>query len=101
MKNKIFITAKPRSGKTTAIKEMLYKIGIERCKGFYTEEIVRENKRIGFRIKTLNGREGISASVDSKIEPGHGKYGLDIETFEELCLILHDTLDAYLLFMLI
>ncbi|KDR96407.1 nucleoside-triphosphatase [Peptoclostridium litorale DSM 5388] len=86
MKNKIFITAKPGSGKTTAIKEIVSQIGIEKCKGFYTEEIRKNQKRAGFKIKTLDGREGILASTDSKSGLRHGKYGLDIETFEELCL---------------
>lgn len=86
MKNKIFITAKPGSGKTTAIKEIVSQIGIEKCKGFYTEEIRKNHKRTGFKIKTLDGREGIMASTDSKSELRHGKYGLDIKTFEELCL---------------
>jgi nucleoside-triphosphatase len=86
MKNKIFITAKPRSGKSTAIKEIVSQIGIDKCKGFYTEEIRKNNKRIGFRIKTLDGKEGILASLDSKSELRYGRYGLNIETFEELCL---------------
>ena len=38
MRNKIFITAKPGSGKTTAIKKIVSQIGVENCKGFYTEE---------------------------------------------------------------
>jgi len=64
MKNKLFITGKPGSGKSTAVKEIVSRIAIERCKGFYTEEIRKYGKRIGFRIKMIDGREGILASLD-------------------------------------
>ena len=86
LKNKIFITAKPRTGKSTAIKKVVDLVGKENCYGFFTEEIRVNGKREGFKIITMDGREGILASTSSESEVRLGRYGLDLATFEELCL---------------
>ena len=86
MSNKVFITAKPRTGKSTAIDKIIDLIGKENCSGFYTEEIRVDGRREGFKIFTLDGREGILASTSSESEVRLGKFGIELETFEELCL---------------
>ncbi|QOR35180.1 AAA family ATPase [Clostridium sp. 'deep sea'] len=86
MKKKIFITAKPRTGKSTAIKKVVDLIGKENCYGFYTEEIRIDGKREGFKIITMDGREGILASTRSESKVRLSRYGLELDTFEELCI---------------
>lgn len=64
MENKIknlFITGLPRTGKTTLIKEIIKKFPLA-IKGFFTEEIVDQQKeRLGFRIVNTNNQSGLFA----------------------------------------
>ncbi len=86
MINKIFITAKPRTGKSTAIRKIVDLLGKENCSGFLTEEIRVDGCREGFRIITLDGREGVLASTSSNSLNRLGRYGIELERFEELCI---------------
>ncbi|MCH4891315.1 hypothetical protein EZV73_27340 [Acidaminobacter sp. JC074] len=52
-------------GKSTAIRKIVDLLGRENCTGFFTEEIKVAGKREGFKIVTLDGREGILASTSS------------------------------------
>lgn len=60
-KTNILITGKPRTGKTTLVKRLVESLRRVRAGGFYTEEITRNNIRQGFKIVTLDGKEGILA----------------------------------------
>lgn len=69
-------------------KKIIDLLGKENCIGFYTEEI-RDSEtcqRTGFMIKTLSGKQAVLASTffDSKLKIG--KYGVNIEEFEKICL---------------
>jgi nucleoside-triphosphatase len=87
MGNAYLLTGKPRVGKTTIIKHIVAKIGSQHCGGFYTEEILDETKadpRIGFRLRTLAGQEGILAHqyLDG---PYHlGRYGIDLTCLQTI-----------------
>jgi len=82
----IFISGRPGAGKTTLIKEVVHQLGIK-AGGFYTEEIrKREKGRVGFRIKTLDGKRGILASVDITSPYKVGKYKVNLEDFERVAL---------------
>jgi nucleoside-triphosphatase len=41
---------------------------------------------VGFRLKTLNGREGILAHVDSDSPYRVSKYGVEVKTFEDIAV---------------
>jgi len=86
LKRKIFLTAKPRTGKSTAIKKIVEFLGKENCYGFYTEEIRVNGIREGFKIITMDGREGVFASTTSNSKIRLSRYGLDMDTFENLCI---------------
>ena len=60
MKKNIFLTGPPSSGKTTIIKKVIKKLGLP-ANGFYTEEERAAGKRLGFLMKTLDGRTGYLA----------------------------------------
>lgn len=51
----IFLTGAPSSGKTTVIKNFLLKMPVS-ANGFYTEEERKGGKRIGFLMRTIDGK---------------------------------------------
>jgi len=79
----IFITGKPGCGKTTLIKESLKELKIS-AQGFFTEEIREKGKRVGFKIKTLNQKEGILAHRNLKTQFRVSKYGVNLKDLEEI-----------------
>jgi nucleoside-triphosphatase len=84
MKHAYLLTGKPQSGKTTTIKTLIERIGIEHCGGFYTEEIRVRETRVGFRLVTLDGQTGIFAHVNSKSSFRIGRYGVNLGCLESL-----------------
>ena len=80
------LTGKPRIGKTGVIKKIIENIGREYCGGFYTEEIHaaddRDDKRMGFRLVTLDGCDGILAHVSFESPFRLGRYGINLECLE-------------------
>jgi len=79
----IFITGKPGCGKTTLIKEISEKLK-PKIFGFYTEEIREKEKRVGFKIKTLDKKEGILAHIKFKSRYKVGKYKVNLKDLEEI-----------------
>ena len=105
MKEKIlFITGKPRSGKSTLVKRIIEKLPSRRISGIITPEFREGEIRKGFLIQDLrSGGEEILASVDIKSEQRVGKYGVNVdginrivdkflESFKEADLIVLDEL---------
>lgn len=80
---KILITGSPGCGKTTAIKEIVQNLRGLKIRGFYTEEIRENRRRVGFRWSFFDGNSGILAHVQSKAPAKVGKYGVNVEDFEE------------------
>ena len=79
----IFITGKPGCGKTTLIKEISKELK-PKIFGFYTEEIREKEKRVGFKIKTLDKKEGILAHIKFKSKYQVGKYKVNLKDLEEI-----------------
>ena len=79
----IFITGRPGCGKTTLIKEILEELNLN-AGGFYTLEIREKGLRKGFKIITLEGKEGILAHVNIKSPYKVSKYGVNIKDLEEI-----------------
>jgi nucleoside-triphosphatase len=86
---KVFITGRPHSGKSVILEkaiELLKQKGLK-VGGFITPEIVEDSSRVGFSVKDVySGEMGILASVDFKIGPRLGKYGIAVEEFERVAL---------------
>lgn len=78
------ITALPRTGKTTIIMKLIEILGRDNCIGFYSEEIISDNERVGFQVVTLNGRCEVFAHVDLNSEIKCGRYGVDIAVLEDV-----------------
>ncbi|MFH1379570.1 MAG: nucleoside-triphosphatase [bacterium] len=80
---KVFIAGSVGVGKTTLIKELMLQhkdvVG-----GFYTDEIKDDGRRRGFKIVSLDGREGLFSSKGMKTAHKYGKYGVDLSVLEAI-----------------
>lgn len=85
MKKHIALTGKPGVGKTTVIKKIVPLLGTS-AGGFFTEEIRVMARRMGFRIVTLDGSEGVMAHVDCNSNYKVGKYRIDLASFERIAV---------------
>ncbi|WP_051004444.1 nucleoside-triphosphatase [Paenibacillus sp. OSY-SE] len=75
------------------IKKLINDIGLDICGGFYTEEITNSSNRIGFRCVSINGESVEIANVESPSKTRIGRYGIDVEKFENFAIkILQDAL---------
>ena len=83
MVKNLFITGKPGSGKTTLIKEVCLPV-MDRVGGFYTEEMTESGSRLGFVLKTFDGREGVLAKKGMKSSYKFNKYGIDGHVLEDI-----------------
>jgi len=80
----ILLTGKPGIGKTTIIKTLARRLAGFEPKGFYTEEVRGSGRRIGFMLRTLDGREaGLLAHIDIRSPWRVGRYGVAMEKFDE------------------
>jgi len=84
MKHAYLLTGKPGIGKTTTIKALIERIGVEHCGGFYTEEIRVQETRVGFRLVTVDGQTGIFAHIKSESPLRIGHYGVNLDCLESL-----------------
>ncbi|HID31790.1 MAG TPA: AAA family ATPase [bacterium (Candidatus Stahlbacteria)] len=82
---KFFLTGRPRSGKTTLFLKIIKDLDIIPS-GFYTEEIRKMGVRIGFRIRTFDGRQGILALTTRPTGYKVGKYYVDLDTFDRMAI---------------
>ena len=78
---KVLLTGRPGCGKTTLVKRVVKNLS-QRAAGFYTEEIRDRGVRVGFRLVTLDGDEGVLAHVDFETPERLGKYGVDLSVLE-------------------
>ncbi len=84
-KRTIFLTGAPSSGKTTVIKKVIE--GLDHpANGFYTEEERVDGKRVGFLMKTLDGKKGYLAHQDIKSDFHIRRYGVSIENIEGIAV---------------
>ena len=82
----ILLTGSPGIGKTTAIVKIIESLGIEDLGGFISQEIRVGGARTGFSIRTLDGFEGILASIKLQKGPRVGKYLVSVENIETIAI---------------
>jgi nucleoside-triphosphatase len=83
MKQVYLLTGIPGTGKTSLIKQAVAEMG-DKAGGFYTEEIRSQGIRKGFRLVTLDGQSAILAHVKSQSRYRVGKYGVDIDSLDQV-----------------
>ena len=84
-KKNIFLTGAPSSGKTTVIRKVVQNLGFP-ANGFYTEEERVAGRRIGFLMRTLDGRKGYLAHQDIRSQFPIRRYGVSIENIETIAV---------------
>jgi nucleoside-triphosphatase len=84
-KKNLFLTGAPSSGKTTVIKKVIRGMPLP-ANGFYTEEERIAGKRVGFVMKTLDGRKGYLAHQDIRSDFHIRRYGVSIENIETIAV---------------
>ena len=85
MKKNIFLTGAPSSGKTTVVKKLIKALE-KPANGFYTEEKKEDSRRVGFSMKTIDGKEGYLAHQDIDSEFHIRRYGVSIENIENIAV---------------
>jgi len=71
-------------GKTTVLRRLAEHLGDWRLAGFYTLEIRREGRRLGFRAVSFDDREWVIAHVTFSGPQRVGKYGVDVAAIDDL-----------------
>ena len=96
LKKNIFLTGAPSSGKTTVIKKLIGRL-THPVSGFYTEEERMDGKRVGFLMKTVDGKKGYLAHQDIRSELHIRRYGVSLENIETIAVpsIEHHTLRPF------
>jgi nucleoside-triphosphatase len=85
LKKNIFLTGAPSSGKTTVIKKVISRLP-HPAAGFYTEEERVAGKRVGFVMKTIEGKSGYLAHQDIQSDFHIRRYGVSIENIETVAV---------------
>ncbi len=86
MKQKNFlVTGPPRCGKSTLIERIVSEIHMP-ITGFFTREIMEKTRRVGFRIVTLHGEEGMLAHEPIRSKFRVGKYGVNLDDMERIAV---------------
>jgi nucleoside-triphosphatase len=79
------LTGLPGCGKTTLVRRVIERLGVLRMAGFYTQELLGDDgRRVGFEAIGLHGDRAGLAHVRSKSTIRVGRYGVELEGFEEL-----------------
>jgi nucleoside-triphosphatase len=86
MKTKInlLLTGLPGVGKTTVIRRVIEELRDHRLRGFVTDEIRQEGKRLGFRITSLDGESATLSHVKGRGGPRVGRYVVDLDSLRRI-----------------
>jgi nucleoside-triphosphatase len=82
----ILLTGAPGVGKTTMIMRVLDVLCNVDAGGFYTREIRENGTRAGFKILTLDGREGILSHVNHESRYQVGRYGVNLADLDNIAV---------------
>jgi len=80
---RVVLTGNPGVGKTTVVRNVIRSLP-RIAGGFYTEEIREKGRRVGFRIRTLDGEEGILAHISLKGQHKVGRYCVNVGDLEKV-----------------
>lgn len=79
----VLLTGAPGVGKTTLIRKLVEKLG-RPARGFVTDEIREDGRRRGFKLVTLDGREGVLAHETVKGPNRVSRYGVSTADLEKI-----------------
>jgi nucleoside-triphosphatase len=81
----ILITGPPGCGKSTVVEKVVERID-RPATGFFTREIGKKGRRVGFSITTLDGRQGVLAHEDTESPWRVSKYGVNAQHIHEIAV---------------
>lgn len=81
----ILVTGPPGCGKSTVVEAVVRRIH-RPMTGFFTREIREKGRRRGFKIVTLDGKEGILARDDFGGAIRVGRYGVNLDDLERIAV---------------
>jgi len=81
----IFLTGAPSSGKTTVIKKIIDALP-RKANGFYTEEERVGERRVGFKMRTLDGVEGWLAHEEISSTYHIRRYGVSLTNIDTIAV---------------
>ena len=84
-KKNIFLTGAPSAGKTTVIQKVIQALPLP-ANGFFTQEERIGERRVGFLMHTLDGKQGYLAHQDIESEFHILRYGVSIENIESIAI---------------
>ena len=79
------LTGPPRCGKSTLFERLIKRLD-RPMTGFFTSEMREKGKRVGFKIITLEGQEGILAHECIKSHIRVGKYGVNLQELDKIAV---------------
>jgi nucleoside-triphosphatase len=77
------LTGRPGTGKTTCVRRVLELLRVP-AGGFVTEEVRERGTRVGFALRTLDGRRATLAHVNRAGPPRVGKYGVNLDALDRV-----------------
>ena len=81
----ILYTGFPGCGKSTIIEKIVRRIDRPSA-GFFTREIRKAGRRIGFSITTLDGQHGVLAHIDIRSPRRVGRYGVNLRDIDMIAV---------------
>jgi nucleoside-triphosphatase THEP1 len=84
MKNILF-TGPPGCGKSTFIEKIVKRSPSSKT-GFFTREIREKGIRVGFSIKTLDGKQGVLAHKEIESPFKVGQYGVNVDDINRVAV---------------
>jgi len=84
--HKILLLGKPKVGKTNLVKKVMTGLKKTTYGGFFTAEIKEKGKRVGFKVISTNGEEGILAHINHRSPYHVSKYYVNVSDFERVAL---------------
>lgn len=84
MPRNVLLTGRPGCGKSTVARRTVDRLEAV-AGGFWTEEIRRGRRRVGFRVEDIHtGRRAVLAHTDHPRGPRVSKYRVDVTAFERV-----------------
>ena len=83
-KNVLF-TGAPGCGKSTLIEKIVKRSRSPKT-GFFTKEIREKGHRVGFSLRTLDGKQGVLAHKELDSPFRVGKYGVNVDDIDRIAV---------------